>query len=149
MMLTLRRQHGATLFVALIFLLIMTLFAVSSINMSTINLRIIGNMQAAKQMDAAAQDAIEQKLSSSDSFGTAVTASSVTTNVSGVDFDVDVDAPVCVDSRVATGYSAVVQNIIPEDNTWEIVATVSDTVTGATSTVHQGVEIRMLAGNCL
>lgn len=148
-MLNLRNQHGATLFVALIFLLIMTLFAVSSINMSTINLRIIGNMQAAKQMDAAAQDAIEQKLSSSDSFGTAVTASTVTTTVSGVDFDVDVGAPVCVDSRVATGYSAVVQNIIPEDNTWEIVATVSDTVTGATSTVHQGVEIRMLAGNCL
>lgn len=148
-MLNLRHQHGATLFVALIFLLIMTLFAVSSINMSTINLRIIGNMQAAKQMDAAAQDAIEQKLSSSGSFGTAVAASTVTTTVSGVDFDVDVSAPACVDSRVATGYSAVVQNIIPEDNTWEIVATVSDTVTGATSTVHQGVEIRMLAGNCL
>ena len=143
------RQRGATLFVALIFLLIMTLFAVSSINMSTINLRIIGNMQAAKQMDAAAQDAIEQKLSDSASFGTGVTASTVTGIVSGVDYTVDVEAPVCIDSRVATGYSAVVENIIPEDNTWEIIATVSDSITGATSTIHQGVEIRMLAGNCL
>ena len=63
-------------------------------------------------------------------------------------FTVNVSAPDCIDSRVATGYSAVVQNIIPEDNTWELVATVTDDVTGASSTIHQGVEIRMLAGNC-
>lgn len=148
-MMTIKRQRGITLFIALIFLLIMTLFAVSSINMSTTNLRIIGNMQAAKQMDAAAQDAIEQKLSDNTNFGTAVAASSVIGSVAGVDYVVDVNAPACIDSQVATGYSAVVQNIIPEDNTWEIVATVSDSVTGATSTIHQGVEIRMLAGNCL
>ena len=56
--------------------------------------------------------------------------------------------PTCIDSQTATGYSAVAGNIIPQDNTWEIIATVSDPVTGATSVVHQGVEIRMLAGNC-
>jgi Tfp pilus assembly protein PilX len=142
-------QRGATLFVALIFLLIMTLFAVSSINMSTVNLRIIGNMQAMKQMDAAAQDAIEQMLSNSNNFGTGVAASSVTSTVSGTDFTVNVSAPVCIDSRVATGYSAVVDNIIPDDNTWEIIAAVTDNVTGASATIHQGVEMRMLAGNCL
>jgi len=142
-------QRGATLFVALIFLLIMTLFAVSSINMSTVNLRIIGNMQAIKQMDAAAQDAIEQMLSNSNNFGPAVAATSVTSTVSGTDFTVAVTEPICVDSRVATGYSAVVDSIIPEDNTWEIVASVTDNVTGASSTIHQGVEMRMLAGNCL
>ena len=98
---------------------------------------------------AAAQDAIEQKLSNSDNFGTAVAASTVVTTISGVDYTVDVEAPVCIDSQVATGYSAVVENIIPEDNTWEIVATVEDSVTGASSTIHQGVEMRMLAGNCM
>lgn len=142
-------QNGATLFVALVFLLIMTLFAVSSINMSTVNLRIIGNMQAIKHMDAAAQDAIEQKLSNSNSFGTAVPTSTVTSTVSGTSYTVDVSAPVCIDSRVATGYSAVAQNVIPEDNTWELVATVTDNVTGASTTLHQGVEMRMLAGNCI
>lgn len=142
------RQRGATLFVALIFLLIMTLYAISSINMSTVNLRIIGNMQAVKQMDAAAQDAIETTLSNSNNFGLGAAPSTVTSTVSGVPFTVDVTAPDCIDSRVATGYSAVVQNIIPEDNTWELIATVTDDVTGASSTVHQGVEIRMLAGNC-
>jgi hypothetical protein len=62
---------------------------------------------------------------------------------------VDVDPPVCLDSQVATGYSAVVESIIPEDNTWEVTATYEDVdYSGAKSTIHQGVEIRMLAGNC-
>jgi Tfp pilus assembly protein PilX len=143
-----RNQRGATLFVALIFLLIMTLFAITSINMSTVNLRIVGNMQAVKYMDSAAQEAIEQKISSSDSFASSVGATTVTSTISGTNFTVNVAAPDCIDSQVAAGYSAVVENIIPEDNTWEISATVTDNVTGATSTIHQGVEMRMLAGNC-
>jgi len=73
----------------------------------------------------------------------------VTSTVSGTDFAVNVSAPICIDSRVATGYSAVVDNIIPDDNTWEIIAAVTDNVTGASATIHQGVEMRMLAGNCL
>lgn len=133
-------QQGATLLVALIFLVMMTLFAVSAINLSTVNLRIVGNMQATKMMDAQAQEAIERTISTMEQFN-------LTPQVTTVG-DVTVQAPVCLDSQVATGYSAVVTNIIPEDNTWEVVATVSDPVTGATSTIHQGVQIRMLAGNC-
>lgn len=145
---SLRKQQGMTLFVALIFLLIMTLYAITSINMSTVNLSIVGNMQAIKYMDSAAQEAIEQKISDSNNFAASVGASTITSTISGTDFTVNVSAPDCIDSQVATGYSAVVENIIPEDNTWEIVATVTDNVTGASSTIHQGVEMRMLAGNC-
>ncbi|NNE36715.1 MAG: hypothetical protein HKN08_00295 [Gammaproteobacteria bacterium] len=147
-MISIQKQHGATLFVALIFLLIMTLFAITSINMSTVNLRIVGNMQAVKYMDAAAQEAIEQKISDSASFSSSVGATTVASTVSGTTFTVNVGAPDCIDSQTAAGYSAVVENIIPEDNTWEIVATVTDNVTGAASSIHQGVEMRMLAGNC-
>ncbi len=142
-----RYQAGATLFVALIFLLIMTLFAVSSVNLSTVNFRIVGNMQAMKHMEAAAQDAIEQILNDSNNYDTPA-AQTITSTVAGVDYTVDVSAPQCIDSQVATGYSAVVDNIIPEDNTWEIIATVTDDVTGATATMHQGIEIRMLADRC-
>ena len=137
-------QSGATLITALFFLLIMTLFAVSSINMSTVNFRIIANMQAQKQMDAAVQDAIEQTMSSMDQFSLTPAPTTITTAM-GI---VAIDAPDCIDSQVATGYSAVVENIIPEDNTWEVKAALTDAVTGAVSTIHQGVEIRMLAGNC-
>ena len=138
------RQGGIVLFMALMFLVMMTLFAVSSINMSTINLKIVGNMQALKTMDAEAQVAIEQMISSMDQFNLTPAASTVSTSTGTV----NVAAPECIDSRTATGYSAVVGNIIPEDNTWEVTATITDNVTGATSTIHQGVEIRMLAGNC-
>lgn len=141
---TLHRQSGATLVTALIFLVIMTLFAVSSINMSTVNFKIVANMQAQKQIDAAVQDAIEQTISTMDQFNLTPAASTISTAM-GI---VDVSAPECLDSQVATGYSAVVESIIPEDNTWELSATLEDSITGAVSTIHQGVEIRMLAGNC-
>lgn len=141
-------QAGATLITALFFLMIMTLFAVSSINMSTVNFRIIANMQAQKQMDAAVQDAIEQTMSSMNQFNLTPAATAISVEMGLYTAVVDVDPPDCIDSQVATGYSAVVENIIPEDNTWEVIASLTDAVTGAVSTIHQGVEIRMLAGNC-
>ena len=137
-------QHGATLIVALVMLVLLTMLAVSSINLSTTNLKIVGNMQAQKYMDAAAQDAIEQAMSTSDTF----TAPSSTT-VSTVMGNVFVSQAVCLGGQTAKGYSAVVSNIIPQDNTWELIATTDpDPVTGATATIHQGVQMRMLAGNC-
>ncbi|MBI1732631.1 MAG: hypothetical protein HYR49_07665, partial [Gammaproteobacteria bacterium] len=53
---TTRYQSGATLVTAMIFLVIMTLFAVASINMSTVNFKIVANMQAQKLVDAAVQE---------------------------------------------------------------------------------------------
>jgi Tfp pilus assembly protein PilX len=141
---SLNRQRGVVLFLALIMLVMMTLFAVSSVNLGTVNLKIVGNMQAMKMMDADAQDAIEQVISDMNNFGLSTSATTITTP----NGTVDVTALDCIDSQTATGYSAVVGSIIPEDNVWEISATITDNVTGAVSTVHQGVEIRMLAGNC-
>ena len=45
-MTSMRRQRGATLVIALIMLVLLTLFAVSSLNTANTNLRIVGNMQA-------------------------------------------------------------------------------------------------------
>ena len=139
----LHRQKGATLFVALVLLVVMTMFAVSSINMGTTNLKVVNNMQATKVLDAEANAAIEQVVSDATKF-----TSPSSTTVSTTYGTVTVDTPVCVESRPATGYSALNTTIIPEDNTWELVATVSDTVTGGSSTIHAGVSMRMLAGNC-
>lgn len=141
---TYKRQRGVVLFLSLVMLVMMTLFAVSSVNLGTVNLRIVGNMQAMKTMDADAQDAIEQVISNMNNFGLSAAATTINTT----NGTVDVSAPDCIDSRTATGYSAVVGSIIPEDNVWEVSAAITDSVTGAVSTVHQGVEIRMLAGNC-
>lgn len=140
---TLRRQRGATLIVSLIMLVVLTLFAVSAINLSNTNLKIVGNMQAQKMMEMAAQDAVEQMLSSPTFYG--LTAVAQNFSVSG--FNVAVAAPLCLFSVPATGYSAT-SGISPEDNDWELVASVTDNLTGAAMALHQGVRVRMLAGNC-
>lgn len=66
----LRRQGGATLIVALIFLVLMSLFAVNAFLGSNSSLRVVGNMQARQEATAAAQVAIEKTISSN-AFATA------------------------------------------------------------------------------
>jgi len=137
------RQTGATLIVALIMLVLMSILAVSAINISTINLKIVGNMQAQKAIDAAAQDAIEQVISNYSAF-----VSPAATVIPTTLGNVQVSQAVCVSSNVAKGYTVVVSGVIPQDNIWEVSASITDPVTGANTVLHQGVAIRMPAGNC-
>lgn len=136
-------QRGATLIVSLIMMVVMTLFAVSAINLSSMNLKIVGNMQAQRLMEMAAQDAIERMVSTPAYFSLTPTTQNFT--ISGL--NVSVSAPACVRSTAATGYSAT-SGISPQDNDWEFVAAVTDGLSGAGLRLHQGVRIRMLAGNC-
>ena len=138
------RQSGATLIVAMIMLIMMTVLAVSAINLSTINLKIVGNMQSQKAMDGAAQDAIEQVMSDYTLF-TAPAATVVATPLGNV----SVAKVVCISSNVARGFTAVVSGVIPQDNIWEVKASITDNLTGAKTVLHQGVGIRMPAGNCV
>jgi Tfp pilus assembly protein PilX len=139
-------QRGMALVIVLLMLVVLTLFVLTSIRTSTVGLRVIGNEQTQRLMEAAAQDAIEQIISSSSSFGP--TSSARTIVVSG--FSVSVAAPSCLYSSPASGYSASLSSssITPEDDTFEVVANVSDPVTGAQATVHQAVRMRALSGTC-
>jgi len=56
-------QRGATLVVALIMLVLLTLFAVSAMNTSIVNLKVVGNMQERSGALAATQQAIETVIS--------------------------------------------------------------------------------------
>lgn len=53
-------QQGATLVIAMIMLVLVTLFVLAAINMSTTNLRVMGNEQARNEAVQAAQQAVEQ-----------------------------------------------------------------------------------------
>ncbi len=53
------KQHGIVLVVSLIMLVVLTLLVVASVKLSTTNLKIVGNEQALRAMEAAAQQAIE------------------------------------------------------------------------------------------
>ncbi|MGE5526848.1 MAG: PilX N-terminal domain-containing pilus assembly protein [Rhodospirillaceae bacterium] len=58
-----QRQRGATLVIALIMLVLLTLFAVSAMNTGTSNLKIVGNMQSRSEAMSAAQEAVETVIS--------------------------------------------------------------------------------------
>lgn len=137
-------QRGATLIVVLIMLVVMTLFAVTAINLSNVNMKIVGNMQHRATAEAAAQTAIETLLNSSSYFYAPSTAVPVSAPTG---MTVAVGTRVCLGAAAATGYSAALP-IVPEDVTWEVPVTVSDTLTGAAIVMHQGVKVRMLSGNC-
>lgn len=72
------RQQGATLVIALIILIMLTLFAVSSINLSSTNLQVVGNMQAQRTLEGAARGALDELLSSTNPFADAPEAQNLT-----------------------------------------------------------------------
>ena len=140
------RQRGATLVVVLIMLVVLTLFAVSAINIANVNSKVVGNMQQRIVAESLAQTAIETALNSIGNFGyTGRTATVTVTPPTGM--TVTIGDRVCQITEAASGYSAAVA-LVPEDTYWDIPVTVDDSLTGAKTVMHQGVKIRMLAGNC-
>ena len=133
----LSKQHGATLITALIMLIVLTLLVVSGIRSSSTNLRIAGNMQMQEAAAAAAQQAIENVISTD-----ALDASPQTVG----DFNVMINTPICLSAT-----ALVAADGRPEDcqaeagmdicfrTTWQITATAIDPNTGATAVITQGV----------
>jgi Tfp pilus assembly protein PilX len=146
------RQSGATLVVTLIMLVLMTLFALSAINSSTINLRIAGNMQAQDEARAAAQTAIEQFISNYANFYPSRPSSATTYNIDinndgSSDYAVSVAVPACrraalqVPARSTSCESGTRAPLNCWDTLWDIQATASDTKTGVSQVVVQGVAL--------
>ena len=140
------REQGATLFVVLVMLVALTLFAVSVIELTNLNAKAVGNMQFRKAVDIVSQNVIEQVLSNSNNFYSPSSAPVIAAGTTR-GMTVTVGNRVCVGSTAATGYS-LAQQIIPEDDYWEFQITVTDPISSGSAVVHQGVKMRMLANNC-
>jgi Tfp pilus assembly protein PilX len=147
---TKNRQRGATLLVGLVMLVVLTLLVISAVRSGNTNLRIAGNMQTKTEAEAAAQQAIEQLISSSAVFyaPTATpTPISVDINHDGSnDYQVVFDHPSCLKAVTAAGYSALFAASAPQDTYWDLKATVTDSRTGAQVTLHQGIKVRLATG---
>ncbi|GAB3454562.1 hypothetical protein GCM10027321_06030 [Massilia terrae] len=94
-----RHQQGLTLIVALIMLVLLTLLALTSINLGNSNLQIVGNMQQREQAVAAANQVLEETISSTRFFASpdaAVATPCDGPNVRCVDVDGDGNADVKV-----------------------------------------------------
>ena len=144
----LQRQRGTTLLIALIFLVILTLFAVSGMNTGVINLRTANNAQLIVEAEYAAQAQIEALLGSVTPFVSGVLGTPTTTNVDvngdgTTDFVVTTQPPICLSIVPAPGYSYEFAASAPKDTVWQVSATAQDGVFGATSTLRQGVKVRL------
>jgi len=138
----LRRQRGAVLLVSLIILMVITLFVISSANMSSTDLRVVGNFQRKMLLKESVQQAIESVLSDVNNFNTPVAQ---TMTINGI--AISISAPQCLSTTTAAGYTAV-NNITLYDTNWAVSATTTDSLTGATATISQGVRIRLPTNFC-
>jgi Tfp pilus assembly protein PilX len=153
-------QRGVTLVVALVMLVLMTLLALAAINISTGNLKIVGNMQYQQEATSAAQSAINQVLSKGTYLSNPSTApTSITVNVNGGNYAVTL-APPCLKSSVAIKVSELsltnkedvkcISSGSPVNDqsdcarvTWQVAATVNDPGTKAKVELTEGVSMRM------
>ena len=145
------KQRGSTLIIALIMLVLMTLIAVSAINMSTSGIHVVGNAQFRQEAAAAAQQAIETVLSSTAFMLAPPLPQNIDINNDG-DSDYTVifnPPPACQAVKpVIKGDIGVPPKCAAIGATtgtlcywtmWEITAVVNDPKTGARTVTHQGV----------
>jgi Tfp pilus assembly protein PilX len=141
------KQHGVVLVVALIMLVVLTLLVVASVKLSTTNLKIVGNEQAIRAMEAAAQQAIETTIQninfSAPVVTTPVAINTGTTNAASVAIAV----PECQGSVSVAGNSIAI-GALPggvQTTYWDVQASVTDPATGAKVEIHQGIKTDLLA----
>ena len=167
-------QRGATLVIGMIMLILVTLFVLAAINMSTTNLQVMGNEQARNEAISAAQQVIEQV--SSRDFTTNPVAVTATVDVAGngsTGYSVSVAAPQCLNSVPIklTELDATNPNDVPcfgsaassaagvpagtgtgnsfcSGTQWDLSATATDPTnnTGTAVTLHQGISKRIATG---
>lgn len=169
------KQRGATLVIGMIMLILVTLFVLAAINMSTTNLLVMGNEQARNEAISAAQQVVEQV--SSRDFTTNPVAVTATVDVAGngsTGYSVAVAPPKCLNSVPIklTELDATNPNDVPcfgsaassaagvpagtgtgnsfcSGTQWDISATATDPTnnTGTSVTLHQGVAKRIATGD--
>jgi hypothetical protein len=166
-----RSERGMTLLISLIMLVMITLFVVSMVRLSNTNVAVVGNMQAQRGVEAEAQQAIEIAVSKFSFFNDAILnqggwaanlqsmsyaslwtsytpAGAGPTTPPGIQSNtITIFRPQCSYFEPTSGYSAL-SGVAPQDTYWDLQISAQDSFIGATTEVHQGIEIRQPAGNC-
>lgn len=140
-------QRGATLIVALIMLLLFTLMVSSAFTMSGTNLKAVANMQSREEAIAAANMAVEILASGDFSSTPAASSTTIDLNNDGVtDYTVQIAKPVCVNATMAdatapSSAQLIVVTSYTWNTVWDIQATVTDPVSGASVKVRSGIRV--------
>lgn len=155
-----RAQYGVTLIIGLIMLVLITLMVTSAFMLSNTNLKSVGNMQFRDEAVAAANAAIEDVLGSLLTGGSMVqppgqTIAEDINNDGTADYSVVIAAPTCIRALqvgggpAAPGSGSSVSLGLPPgappsyNTVWDVDANVSDTLSGASVRVRQGVRVML------
>lgn len=140
------RQRGATLIIALILLVVLTLLVLSGVVTSSLGFRVAANMQQEREAAAAAQAAIDARLGNANYLNPAPTTTA--TDTIGV-YTVTVAAPRClgIDTTEEVGKKTQVGVEPIPRYLWEYSATARNANTGVEVTVVQGVRVQMNIGS--
>lgn len=158
-----QNQRGSVLIISLIMLVVLTLLAVSAINMSTAGLRVVNAMQTRGEALSAAQRCVEQILSSSfaGSIGTIAGSCSLAIDA-GKSYNVVLGTP-CLKQMVGVPNSklntvrgptgactsadckCVAEGYWSDcaDTVWDLSASVNEGFFGANVSLRQGIALRM------
>ena len=165
-MVSIKSQNGTILVVSLLLLLVMTILAVSSINMSTMDLKIVNNTQQQMESEVAVSEAIEKVMSYPDNFDIDDPDADPTIAVNGTKTPltenffyvngrkVEIEGRECLQTRPDTGDSIREKSPTGAFTTgkfikiWKLTASHEDPVSGAKVTMNQGVRMRMLSVLC-
>jgi Tfp pilus assembly protein PilX len=142
-----RSQKGAVLIVSLIMLVLFTVIMAGLFSRSNTTIQAVGNMQMRGQAMSAANFAVEQVISSD--FTASPQAETVTIDINNdnvTDFTASISEPQCIRAYAASA-SAPSSVSLPGltstnwNTVWEIVSTVSDSVSGSYVQVRAGVNV--------
>jgi len=146
-------QTGATLLISLILLVALTMFVLATMYTSNTNLRVVGNMQSQRQLEATGQKTIEDRITSLTYFDEVVENTGVWAGgkasiaIAENGYTVTLHRPKCIWTAPEEGTSAL-NPLAVEQTVWSVRATVTDPVTGGAADVTQGVRMRLLADHC-
>jgi Tfp pilus assembly protein PilX len=144
-------QRGATLIVAMIMLVLISLVVINAFTLSSSNLRTATNLKANSEVIAAANDAIEQVISSNFYVNPQAQTFYINLNNDGTtNYTVNVQTPTCIRAVVAVAGAASDVELgtsLSSGSTyftdWDIDASVTDAVTGGSVRIRQGVRVMM------
>jgi Tfp pilus assembly protein PilX len=156
-------QRGVTLIVGLIMMVLITLVVINAFTLSSSNLKTVGNVQVRSEATAAANQAIEQLISTTFTSALGTQTFNIDIDKDGTnDYAVSVAAPTCLKSMVVgtctnsgcevdPTCSASCQGGVCVGLTatscgnsltdWDIKAVVTHAATGASVTVREGVRV--------
>ncbi len=144
-------QRGATLIVGLIMMVLITLIVINAFTLSSSNLKSVGNMQLREEAMAAANQAIEQVVSSPFAISPVAQSINVDINKDGTnDFAVQVALPTCTRAWAASTADPSDVELGPSMSgsstwitEWDLDAQATDAASGASVRVRQGIRVQL------